>query len=231
MGSFQIEYNYSWKNNCRASFRLEFDDQSMSLIGCSSSDLPEWAELDYYKCMNCTLDSETVRYCPASVSFIPVISAFRDVSPLDDMDVEVVFAERKIILKAKAQKVIGSIIGLLFAASGCPHTVCFRPMVRYHVPLSNDSETMMRAASMYTLAQYFRYNNGEKPDYNLKGLKKIYEELQVVNRTMAERLQAADGSSASINCLILLDMYAHTMPFEIDDSLKDLKYLFKSYLS
>ena len=52
-------------------------------------------------------------------------------------------------------------------------------------------------------------------------------ELQIVNRTMAERLQAADGTDTSVNAMILLDMYSRTMPYEIEDSLKDLQYLFK----
>lgn len=229
MGVFQIEYNYSWENGGKANFKLDLDDDSIALLNDPPPELPEWTELDFYKCMNCPLNSEEIRNCPAATSFIPVVSHFSKVDSNIEMEIETVIAGRRIIQSAPARRAISSIVGLLFACSGCPHTICFRPMVRYHVPLSNENETMMRAASMYTLAQYFKFKRGEQPDLQLNGLKDIYEELQIVNRTMAERLQAADGTDTSINAMILLDMYAKTMPFEIEDSLKDLHYLFKSF--
>ena len=83
---------------------------------------------------------------------------------------------------------------------------------------------------MYTLAQYFKHKTGEKPDMDLNGLREIYDELQVVNMTMTERLRSAGGTSASVNSVILLDMYTKMIPEEIDNSLKELSYLFKSFL-
>ena len=229
MGVFQIAYNYSWKDGGKANFRLDLDEDSIALLNDLPSELPEWTELEYYKCMNCPLDSDQIAHCPAATSFIPVINHFRGVDSNIEMEVETISSGRRIIQRAQAQRAVSSIIGLLFATSGCPHTIYFRPMVRYHVPLSNHDETVMRATSMYTLSQYFRFKRGEQPDLGLKGLKNIYEELQIVNRTMAERLQTADGTDSSINAMILLDMYAHTMPYEIEDSLKDLQYLFRSF--
>ena len=231
MGVFQIVYNYSWEDGGKANFKLDLDEESIALLNDLPSELPEWTELEYCKCMNCPLNSEQINNCPAATSFVPVVSQFSQVNSNIEMEVETIVAGRRIIQRAPARRAISSIIGLLFACSGCPHTIYFKPMVRYHVPLSNENETMMRATSMYTLAQYFKFKRGEQPDLELKGLKDIYEELQIVNRTMAERLQAADGTNTSINAMILLDMYAKTMPFEIEDSLNDLQYLFKSFSS
>lgn len=231
MRMFQIEYNYSWDGGGKANFKYDISEDSIALVNDPPEDLPDWTELGFYKCMNCPLDSEQISHCPAASFFVPVVDKFRSVEPGVVMEVETNVAGRRIIQKAEAQRAIGSIIGLLFACSGCPHTVYFRPMVRYHVPLSTGNETMMRAASMFTLAQYFKYKNGEEPDMELNGLKKIYEELQVVNRTMAERLQAGDGTGTSVNAMILLDMYSKTMPCEIEDSLKDLQHLFRSFPS
>lgn len=228
MGMFHIVYNYSWEGGGRANFKLDLDDNTIVLLNDIPADLPEWTELEYYKCMNCPLDSAKVMRCPAATSFVPVIKQFSHVDSNLEMEVETIIAGRRIIQFAPARRAISSILGLLFASSGCPHTISFRPMVRYHVPLSDENETMVRATSMYTLAQYFKFKRGEQPDLDLKGLKAVYEELQIVNRTMAERLQAADGTDTSINAMILLDMYSKTMPFEIEDSLKDLQYLFKS---
>lgn len=229
MAIFQIVYKYSWAENNKAKFNFDLDADTIALLNEAPSALPEWTKLEFCKCMNCPLDSDVISHCPAATSFIPVVNQFSKLTSDIEMEVETVVAGRRIIQIAKARRAISSIIGLLFASSGCPHTIHFRPMVRYHIPLSSDNETMMRAASMYTLAQYFKFKRGEKPDLELKGLKNIYEELQIVNRTMAERLQAADGADTSINAMILLDMYSRTMPYEIEDSLKDLQYLFKSF--
>ena len=231
MSSFRIEYNYSWENGGKANFKLDLDEDSIVLLNDLPPELPEWTALDYYQCMNCPLDPDQVSHCPAAVSFIPVVSQFSKVDSTIEMQVETILEGRKIIQKAPAQRSISSIVGLLFATSGCPHTIHFRPMARYHIPLSTENETMMRAASLYSLSQYFKNKRGEKPDMELQGLKDIYEELQIVNRTMAERLQAADGTETSINAMILLDMYAHTMPHQIEDSLKDLQHLFESFPS
>ncbi|MDF1577612.1 MAG: hypothetical protein RQ753_04415 [Desulfurivibrionaceae bacterium] len=231
MGVFQITYNISWQQGGKAHFNLDLDENSLVLLNKPAAELPDWTDLDYCRCMNCPLNSATTPRCPAATSFVPVVNQFSSVSPKLDTEVETIIADRRITQRAPAQRAISSVIGVLFASSGCPRTVYFRPMVRYHIPLSNENETMMRAASMYTLSQYFKFKEGEQPDLELRGLKNIYEELQIVNRTMAERLQAADGTDTSVNAMILLDMYAHTMPYQIEDSLKNLQYLFKSFPS
>ena len=231
MGKFHIEYNYSWQSGGKANFKLDFDEKSISLLNSPPPELPHWTELDYIKCMNCPLDSEQSSHCPAAVSFIPVVSQFSSVDSDIEMEVEARVSGRQIIQLASASRAISSIIGLLFASSGCPHTIHFRPMVRYHIPLSDANETMMRVASMYALSLFFKYKRGEQLDLDMKGLLGIYEELQIVNRTMAERLQAADGSETSINAMIVLNMYAQTMPYEIEESLKNLQYLFESFPS
>lgn len=232
MGLFQIKYNYSWQGGGKANFKLDLDEDSIILQNEPPLELPEWTELGYHKCKNCTLNPEQVSHCPAATSFVPVVNKFSKVSSsVVEMEVETILSGRRIIQKAPAQRAISSIMGLLFACSGCPHTIYFRPMARYHMPLSSENETLMRVTSMYTLAQYFKYKKGEQPDQELKGLKDIYGELKIVNRTMAERLQATDGTDTYINPMILLDMYAHTMPYEIEDSLKDLQYLFKALTS
>ena len=227
MGVFKIIYDFAWQDGGRANFNLDLDEDSLLLLNKPSADLPEWTQLDYCKCMNCPLDSAEFPRCPAATGFVPVVKQFASVSADLEIEIETVIADRRIIQKAPARRAVSSIIGLLFASSGCPHTAHFRPMVRYHIPLSDENETMMRAASMYTLSQYFKFQEGEQPDLELLGLKKIYEELQIVNRIMAERLQAADGTDISINTMILLDMYAHTIPYKIEDSLNNLRYLFK----
>ena len=227
MGVFKIEYFYSW-NGGHADFELEFDEHSIALLNEPPDEIPDWAKLDYCKCPNCPLKTDEVEYCPTAVGLIPVVEGFKNIDSGHVVEVQATVANRRIIMSAPARLALSSVVGLISASAGCPHTIYFRPMVRYHLPLSNENETIMRAMSMYMLGQYFANKSGDKPDMNMEGLWKIYEELQTVNMTLAERLRSVHATSSSVNSVILLDMYTELIPREISSSIEDLGHLFKS---
>lgn len=230
MGVFVIKYFLSWDEGY-ANFDLEFDEKTISLLNPPPEVIPDWAKLRYCQCPNCTLDANEVEYCPTAVSLIPVVESFRNVESDSEVEVEARVGDRKVALRASARRAISSVVGLMFAGSGCPRTTYFRPMVRYHIPVATEDETIMRAMSMFLLAQYFKYKRGEAPDMDLVGLRAIYDELQIVNLTMAERLRSIEGTTVPVNSVILLDMYTKMIPEKIDASLKDMAYLFSAFLS
>lgn len=86
--------------------------------------------------------------------------------------------ERTVSAETSAQQGLGSLLGLIMATSGCPHTVFFKPMARFHLPFSNESETIYRAVSMYLLSQYFTTREGAPIDAGLDGLRDIYDKIQ-----------------------------------------------------
>ena len=55
--------------------------------------------------------------------------------------------------------------------------------------------------------------------------------MHTLNTAVANRLRAASKTDSSVNAIILLDVYAQTMPFVIEDSLASIRYLFTPYLS
>jgi hypothetical protein len=122
-------------------------------------------------------------------------------------------------------------MGLVIATSGCPRTAFFKPMARFHLPLASKEETIFRATSMYLLAQYFLKKDGHFADLELKGLRRIYDNMQIINRATVERLRAATKTDSSINAIVILDNYAKSMPFAIEKSLEDIRYLFSSFLT
>ena len=85
--------------------------------------------------------------------------------------------------------------------------------------------------SMYLLAQYYLSQAGQPADLKLEGLAHIYHNMQVINESLAERLRAVSQTDASVNALILLDMYARHLPIVIEDSLRDLRCLFEPFFS
>lgn len=122
-------------------------------------------------------------------------------------------------------------MGLVIASSGCPHTAFFKPMARFHLSLSNGEETAYRVTSMYLLSQYFMKKEGKQADFSLQGLTQLYENVQQVNCAIAERLRAASEADSVLNAIVILDTYAQTVPYMIEDSLDNIRYLFFPYLT
>jgi hypothetical protein len=54
--------------------------------------------------------------------------------------------------------------------------------------------------------------------------------MQVVNTAIVKRLQSASETDSTINAVVLLDMYAMTLPMVIEESLEEISYLFAPFL-
>jgi hypothetical protein len=107
-----------------------------------------------------------------------------------------------------------------------------RPMVNFHLPFATASETQYRAISMYLTAQYLRYKKGKKPDWDLHGFTKMYEEVQKVNLAFGNRLSHVDHGDANQSALIVLDSCAAliNLNFQFDEQIpKELEALFKPF--
>jgi hypothetical protein len=104
-------------------------------------------------------------------------------------------------------------------------------MVRFHLPFATIEETKYRAISMYLLAQYFLYQHGSQPDWDLKKLAEAYENVRIVNESFCKRLRTIKGKDANLNALVVLDIFADSVNFSIDSRMvDDLDYLFKGYI-
>ena len=231
MGVLNIKYCFGLKGNRFEKFDLELDSETLELLNRPPDKLPEWTRLDYHKCPHCPLDSQKKDHCPAAVSIIDLVGSFGNVVSHEEVDLEVVTADRKVYERTSAQRGIGSLLGLLLSTSNCPHTAYFRPMARFHLPLASMEETLFRATGMYLLAQYFLMNEGKKVNCELDGLTKIYENVHKLNIYMAKRLKHATSADSSINAVIVLDVFTHTLPTGIEEQLESIRPLFRSYIS
>jgi hypothetical protein len=114
--------------------------------------------------------------------------------------------------------------------SGCPVMGKLKPMVRHHLPFARLDETQYRAISMYLLAQFFLARRGRAPDWSLKKLSEIYKDIQTLNIHFSKRLSAVTQGDASLNAFAILDVFAGTISFAIDeDVFNDLEQSFQPY--
>jgi uncharacterized protein DUF6901 len=231
MGTLEIKYCFRLPDDKEEVFHLELDVQSLELVRNIPENPPQWIRLGFHQCPNCPLTSHTHPNCPLMLNLFDIVWRFDHLLSYDEISMEVIMGERCISCDTTAQRGISSLMGIMIASSGCPHTVFFKPMVRFHLPLATEEETIFRAASMYLLAQYFLQKEGRKADFELNGLEQIYQNMHLVNTAIATRLRDASKTDSSVNALIMLDMYAKAMPYAIEESLEEIRYLFKSYLT
>lgn len=230
MSSRRIVYTFNLPGK-RVVFPLEYDSKTLNRLSEETVDYPDWTRLTYHKCPHCTLEIENSVRCPLAESIAAIVGQFAEVLSYHELDLEVEIDERIVLQKTTAQRALSSLLGLIMAVSGCPHTAFFKPMARFHLPLANEEETIYRASSMYLLAQYFREHEGKNSNYSLEGLEKIYKNMQIVNTSVVERLRGASKADSSVNAVIMLDMYARIIPYVIEDALEDVRYLFEPFFA
>lgn len=231
MKTIVIEYCFRLPDNSSEDFKLELNARNLELTGNIPQSLPTWAKLDFHQCPHCPLDVGTDPYCPLAANIVNIVQRFDGLISYDKIRVDVITRERRISQHTTVQKGISSMMGLVIAACGCPHTAFFRAMGRFHLPLASSEETIFRATSMYLLAQYFLKMEGRPADLELEGLTQIYHNMQIINVAIANRLRSTFMSDSSINAIVILDNFAKNLPYAIEKSLKDLRHMFLPYLA
>ena len=230
MENISIKYYFKFPDGTQEVFDLQLDSRSLELAVSIPESLPQWTDLNFHQCPNCPLDSSIHKKCLLMLHFVDIVDRFDHILSYDEIMLEVVMDEKSVSRTISAQKGLSSLVGIVITASGCPHTKFFKPMLRFHLPLSSEAETIYRAVSMYLLAQYFIFKEGKKADFELRGLEEIYNNMHLINVAIAERLRVASKTDALVNAIILLDMFTETIPSVIDESLEELRYLFTPYL-
>lgn len=231
MSNLVIRYRFTLPDSTEKVFTLEMDHDTAVLAPLKAADAPPpWTALEFNKCAGCPLDPSRSPHCPAAVHLATVIDGFQDLISYDTVRVSVESEERTVVATLSAQQALASLIGLIMASSGCPRTAVFRPMARFHLPFSSESETAYRVAAMYLVAQHFAQRDGSAHDLALNDLERVYRGVHAVNRGMASRLRAASRQDAIVNAIVLLDVYSSLVPAAIHDILDEIRPAFEPLL-
>lgn len=231
MDIIKIRYCFDLKRERLEIFDIELDARTLELLNRPTHDLPDWTRLEVHQCSHCPFTPDAQSHCPVAVCLSQVIGRFGNVVSHNEIHLEVTTDERTVSQETTAQKGISSLVGLLIAASGCPHAAYFKPMARFHLPLASENETFYRATGMYLLAQYFLRREGKGSELGLEGLKEIYRNLHLLNTMIAERIRIATDTDSSVNAVILLDMISNLVPLIMDEQLEKIRHLFDAYFS
>ena len=231
-GILRFKYRFVFGNGEQKIFRIAIRRDDLSLIHEAAQPYPEWTRLNHAQCPNCPLSEADTPYCPAALKLSPIIDAFKQTVSYDEVDVTIESNERFYVKHDSVQQGLSSMIGLHMVTSGCPILEKLRPMVRHHLPFATVEETKYRALSMYLLAQYFRYRQGDTPDWDLHGLMAIYHDISILNQHFCQRLSTVIEKDASVNAFVVLNCFADSVSLSLDGNmLSDLENLFQAYLT
>jgi hypothetical protein len=220
--SRRFEYRLRFADGARCSIPVVID---AATLGCVEPPpvAREWTALDCHRCPHCPLDPATEPLCPLAARLDPLVGTLGSVLSHQTLAVEVVSGERVVSTHAAAQAVASSLMGLIAATSGCPHTTFLKPLAWFHQPFASEEETAFRAVSAWLLRQYFGSVDGGTPEWSLAGLQERYDALHVVNIHLARRLRQASACDATVNAIVRLDMFTKAVPGEIDEVLGVLR--------
>jgi len=226
----RFQYRFIFSRNLERNIDVKIDEKTLSLVQPRKASYPKWTKLKYFKCPNCLLDENRHLFCPIAIHIVELVDFFKTATSYDKIDLIVQSEERKYMKRTTLQQAISSLLGIYMVTSGCPIMEKLKPMVRYHLPFPTLRETQYRVMSMYLLAQYFLYRRGKTPDWELQNLVKTYDDIQIVNKSISQRLSQIKIKDAMLNALIKLDMFAkHISDLINKNALDEMECLFNAY--
>ncbi|MFH0736392.1 MAG: hypothetical protein V1773_17745 [bacterium] len=224
-------FKFTYLDGKETVFNINIEPVTMNLLHKNDQELPEWVKLEKFKCSHCPLDTEKNVYCPVAVNLIDVIKEFNNVPSYEKVKIEVLSNERGYFKNADIQSGVSSLLGILMVTSGCPIMGKLKPMVRFHLPFATLEETEFKVFSMYLLAQFIRKVHGKEPDWELKNLAKIYDDIKILNQNVAAQIADLEARDASINSVVVLNNFADIVTFNLEDQdLSNFINYYKNYL-
>ncbi|HEX5803635.1 MAG TPA: hypothetical protein VFY24_11475 [Azospira sp.] len=218
----RFDYRLSFPDGSRFAIAVVIDGDTLGCVEPAPV-AREWTALACHRCPHCPLPAAPEALCPLAARLAPLVDTLGAVLSHQEVEVEVLGQERSVRATTTAQAAASSVMGLIGATSGCPHTAFLKPLAWFHQPFASEEETVFRAVAAWFLKQYFHTLDGETPDWSLAGLRERYDALHLVNVHIAKRLRLASSHDATVNAIVRLDMFTKAVSGEIDEVLGFLR--------
>ncbi len=223
-----IQYSIGFDDGTTLDF--DVDEEGETSVEAEGQEIPEWIELERFKCDRCSLSTGSRKTCPAALSIKEVVETLAARVSFEEVELRVVRDKVTLGTRISIQQAARSLIGLSIPLSACPVMMKLRPMARLHLPLGNRIHTAFRFLGMYLIAQYMKKQTGRTPDWELAGLLDLLEDIHMVNHYLTQRIRAVHQRDATVNALVGLDFFANNVEWSIEDSLEELGPLFSTIL-
>jgi len=225
--ALKFNYTFEFINENKKKFEIKIDPQTLEVIREREKELPEWTKLKNFKCPHCPLDENKNEFCPLAISIRQVLLFFNETPSFEKAKITVDSKERQYIKNVDVQTGVSSLMGIIMPTSGCPVLAKLKPLVKFHLPFSTIEETEFKVFSMYLLAQFLKMKNGKEPDWEMKNLNELYNDILLLNQNVAEKISKIGAMDAGINAVVILNNFADSVTFGLDT--KDLTHLEKLF--
>ncbi|MDH1261564.1 MULTISPECIES: DUF6901 family protein [unclassified Pseudomonas] len=220
-----IEYRITLDDNHEFSYRIELD---RVYDAEQAKTAPSWTRLDYQQCSNCPLSKNAFSHCPAAVDLHRVIEDFQGLPAFKRASVWVRTPEREYTKQVGLEEGLRALLGVIMATSACPVLGKLRPMAHNHLPFANNQEFILRAFSLYLSRQYFNFREGRHADWELKGLVRMFQQLQLVNQAFWQRIHDTCQGDSNLKAFLTFFSMSSSMTYSLETQLQKIRPLVMS---
>ncbi len=220
-----IEYRISLDDVHEFSYRIELDREYNQELAVGA---PKWTRLEHQQCSNCPLRRETHSHCPAAVDLHRVIEDFQGLPAFQKVQVWVRTPEREYAKAVGLEEGLRALLGVIMATSACPVLGKLKPMAQQHLPFASNQEFILRAVSLYLARQYFNLREGRHADWELKGLVRLFQQLQLVNQAFWQRIHDTCEGDSNLKAFLTFFSMASSMTYSLETQLQKIRPLVMS---
>lgn len=215
-----IEYRISLDDSHEFGYRIELNreyDQERALQA------PAWTRLEYHQCSNCPLKREEYSHCPAAVDLHRVIEDFHGLPAFQKAHFWVRTPEREYSKQVGLEEGLRALLGLIMPTSACPVLSKLKPMAFNHLPFANNQEFILRAVSLYLSRQYFNFREGRHADWELKGLVRLFQQLQLVNQAFWQRIHDVCEGDSNLKAFLTFFSMSTSITHSLETQLQKIR--------
>ncbi len=220
-----IEYRITLDDNHEFSYLIELD-RGYDLAVAQAA--PVWTRLENQQCSNCPLSRENFSHCPAAVDLHRVIEDFQGLPAIKKATVWVRTPEREYTKQVGLEEGLRALLGVIMATSACPVLGKLRPMAQNHLPFASNQEFSLRAVSLYLARQYFNFREGRHADWELKGLVRMFQQLQLVNQAFWQRIHDTCKGDSNLKAFLTFFSMSSSMTYSLETQLQKIRPLVMS---
>lgn len=216
-----IEYRITLDDTHQFAYTIELERTTEA--ACTG--LPAWTRIGHQQCSNCPLSRERVSHCPTAVDLHRVIEDFQGLPAVRKANVWVRTPEREYTKVVGLEEALRSLLGVIMATSACPVLHKLKPMALQHLPFASNHEFVLRAVSLYLTRQYFNMREGRYPDWELKGLVSVFQQLQLVNQAFWQRIHDTCSGDSNLKAFLTFFSMSSSLTYSLETQLQKIRPL------
>ncbi|MBA1275159.1 DUF6901 family protein [Stutzerimonas azotifigens] len=194
----------------------------------ATAEAPRWTRLEHQQCSNCPLSRDQFSHCPAALDLQRVIEDFRGLAAVHKAQVWIRTREREYSKLVGLDEGLRSLLGLIMATSACPVLARLKPMAQQHLPFASNQEFVLRSISLYLARQYFNMREGRHVDWELRGLVRLFQQLQLVNQAFWQRIHETCSADANLKAFLAFFSMATSLTYSLETQLQKIRPLVMS---